>query len=235
MFRSHKCRRIAVYLTSALFPFGAFAETAKRAITDSQSFDSIGRLASPVEVVEWDSNIRDDFQGLRLGRGSVVEGKALYEAQCLSCHGVSGTEIIVFSPLVGGFTKRDVETGIVKAFEPPISVTPSTLMRVPTLATIMDYISRAMPWDSPKSLSNDEVYALTAYLLHLGGLVKSDFALSNDNVQEAESKLPNRNAFSSDHGLWPGEPSSAGGMGNGLQPDIAPARCMSDCKPADVY
>jgi cytochrome c len=235
MFKSYKFRRIAVCLTCALFPFDAFAESSNRITTSNQSFHSIGRLASSAEVVEWDSNIRDDFQGLKPGRGSVVKGKALYEAQCLSCHGVSGTEVIVFSPIVGGFSKQDVKTGIVEAFEPPISVAPSTLMRVPTLATIMDYISRAMPWDNPKSLAIDEVYALTGYLLHLGGLVESDFVLSNDNVREAQSKLPNRNAFDSEHGLWPGEPSSAGGIGNGLQPDIVPVRCMSDCNPADVY
>ena len=87
-------------------------------------------------------------------------------------------------------------------------------MRVPTLATIMDYIGRAMPWDNPKSLTSDEVYALTAYILHLGGLVESDFVLS-DKTFKWRNQTPNRNAFSSDHGLWPGESSATGGMGDG--------------------
>ena len=233
MSRLLELKSSALLALFALSPTVSLAETSKVDRTWESSFYSIGRATTAREVDEWDSNIRDDFQGLKSGSGSVLHGKELYEVQCLSCHGVSGTEIIVFSPLVGGFTEQDVETGVVKAFEPPISVPPSTLMRAPTLATIMDYISRAMPWDNPKSLSNDEVYALTAYILHLGGLVESNFVLSNDNVQVAQSKLPNRNAFNSDHGLWPGQSAATGGIGNGLEPDITPPRCMTGCKPTD--
>ena len=235
MSRSHKFGRITTLFLCSLLPLASFGDSSNGAIAMIDAFDSIGRVATPTELADWDSNIRDDFQGLKPGSGSALQGKALYETQCLSCHGASGTEVIVFSPLVGGFTKKDVETGVVKAFEPPISVAPSTLMRVPTLATVMDYIGRAMPWDNPKSLTSGEVYALTAYILHLGGLVESDYVLSDKNVQAAQSKLPNRNAFSSDHGLWPGESSATGGMGNGLQPDITPARCMNSCNPKDPF
>jgi len=234
MSRSLKSRCVTTLLICSLLPLVSHGDSGREAIGRNESIDSIGRIATPAELADWDSNIRDDFQGLKRGSGSVLQGKALYEAQCLSCHGASGSEVIVFSPLIGGFTKKDVETGVVKAFEPPISVAPSTLMRVPTLATIMDYIGRAMPWDNPKSLTSDEVYALTAYILHLGELVESDFVLSDNNVRAAQSLLPNRNAFSSDHGLWPGEPKAAGGMGNGLQPDITPARCMKGCNPKDA-
>ena len=235
MSRLLKLRRVITLVMCSLLPLASYGDAIPEAIAGNESFDSIGRAATPAELADWDSNIRDDFQGLKAGSGSVLQGKALYEAQCLSCHGASGTEVIVFSPLVGGFTKKDVETGVVKAFEPPISVAPSTLMRVPTLATVMDYIGRAMPWDNPKSLASDDVYALTAYILHLGGLVESDFILSDNNVQATQSKLPNRNAFDSDHGLWPGESSATGGMGNGLQPDITPVRCMNSCNPKDPF
>ena len=235
MYRSRKSRCVTTLLLCSLLPLVSHGDSGPEAIVGHESIDSMGRIATPAELADWDSNIRDDFQGLKPGSGSVLQGKALYEAQCMSCHGASGSEVIVFSPLVGGFTEKDVETGVVKAFEPPISVAPSTLMRVPTLATIMDYVARAMPWDNPKSLTIDEVYALTAYILHLGELVGSDFVLSNNNVETAQSKLPNRNAFRSDHGLWPGESEATGGMGNGLQPDITPARCMAGCNPKDVF
>ena len=235
MYRSPKSISISAFVVCSLLQLASFGGSSSLALAESDDFHSIGRVATPKELADWDSNIRDDFQGLKPGRGSVTEGKALYEAQCLSCHGASGNEVIVFSPLVGGFTKKDVETGVVKAFEPPISIAPSTLMRVPTLATIMDYIGRAMPWDNPKSLTTDEVYALTAYILHLGELVESDFVLSDKNVQAAQSKLPNRNAFRSDHGLWPGESEAVGGMGNGLQPDIKPTRCMNGCNSEDSH
>ena len=235
MSRSLKLSRVSTLVLCLLLPLSSLADSRDGAIARNEEVESIGRAATPAELADWDSNIRDDFQGLKPGSGSVLQGKTLYEAQCLSCHGASGSEVIVFSPLVGGFTKKDVETGVVKAFEPPISVAPSTLMRVPTLATVMDYVGRAMPWDNPKSLSNDEVYALTAYILHLGGLVESDFVLSDNNVEGVQSKLPNRNAFSSDHGLWPGESSATGGMGNGLKPDITPVRCMTSCNPKDPF
>ena len=234
MCKSLETLRTCTLVLCSLLPVASLGESQNGDARSDRRFESIGRPATPAELVSWDTNVRDDFQGLEPGSGSVSQGKALYEAQCLSCHGASGTEVIVFSPLVGGFTDRDVTTGVVKAFEPPITVPPSTLMRVPTLATIMDYIGRAMPWDKPKSLTSDEIYALTAYILHLGGLVKSDFVLSNDNVLVAQSKLPNRNAFSTDHGLWPGEPAATGGMGNGLQPDITPTRCMNRCIPEDA-
>ena len=63
-------------------------------------------------------------------------------------------------------------------------------MRVPTLATVMDYIGRAMPWDNPKSLASDEVYALTAYILHLGGLVESDFICLTTTVKWRSQNSP---------------------------------------------
>jgi cytochrome c len=132
---------------------------------------------------------------------------------------------------VGGTTASDTRNGKVAAFKPPIKGPVSTLMRLPTLATLIDYIGRAMPWDNPKSLTADEVYALTAYILYLGDLVDETFILSDQNVALVGQRLPNRNGFTTNHGLWPGAASDKGGMGNGLIPDITPARCMINCDP----
>ena len=127
MSRSLKSRRVITLVLCTLLPLASHGDAIRETIAGNASFDSIGRAATPTELADWDSNIRDDFQGLKPGSGSVLQGKTLYEEQCLSCHGASGTEVIVFSPLVGGFTKNDVENGVVKAFEPPISVAPSPL------------------------------------------------------------------------------------------------------------
>jgi cytochrome c len=132
---------------------------------------------------------------------------------------------------VGGTTASDARNGKVAAFKPPIKGPVSTLMRLPTLATLIDYIGRAMPWDNPKSLTADEVYALTAYILYLGDLVDETFILSDQNVALVGQRLPNRNGFTTNHGLWPGAASDKGGMGNGLIPDITPVRCMINCDP----
>jgi mono/diheme cytochrome c family protein len=210
-----------IALLAALLPSAVLADR----------FDNLGVPATEHDLRLWDTNIRADYQGLPPGSGTVESGRVLYEQRCQSCHGATGTEVIVFSPLVGGTTASDVRNGKVAAFEPPIKVPVSTLMRLPTLATLIDYIGRAMPWDSPKSLTADEVYALTAYILYLGDLVDEDFSLSAENAALTGQRLPNRGGFTTDHGLWPGEASDKGGMGNGLIPDITPARCMTDCNP----
>ena len=210
-----------IALLAALLPSAVLADR----------FDNLGVPATEQDLRLWDTNIRADYQGLPPGLGTVESGRLLYEQRCQSCHGATGAEVIVFSPLVGGTTASDVRNGKVAAFEPPIKGPVSTLMRLPTLATLIDYIGRAMPWDSPKSLTADEVYALTAYILHLGDLVDEDFSLSDQNAILAGQRLPNRHGFTTDHGLWSGEASETGGMGNGLIPDITPARCMTNCDP----
>ena len=67
-------------------------------------------------------------------------------------------------------------------------------MKVPTLSTLWDYINRAMPWTAPKSLSTDEVYAVTAYLLNMGGIVPDDFTLSDRNIAEVQQRCPTATA-----------------------------------------
>ena len=194
-------------------------------------FGSLGEPATEQDLHLWDTNIRADYQGLPTGFGTVKSGGLLYQQKCQSCHGATGTEVIVFSPLVGGTTASDARSGKVEAFEPPIKGPVSMLMRLPTLATLIDYIGRAMPWDNPKSLTADEVYALTAYILHLGDLVDENFSLSDKNADMTGQRLLNRSGLTTDDGLWPGEASDTGGIGNGLMPDITPVRCMTHCDP----
>jgi cytochrome c551/c552 len=92
------------------------------------------------------------------------------------------------------------------------------------VSTLWDYIYRAMPWNAPKSLRPDEVYALTAFLLNLGGAVPDDLTLSDRNIAQVQQRLPNRLGMTSDHGMWPGK-----GMGNGGKPDVKAVACMSNC------
>jgi cytochrome c len=100
----------------------------------------------------------------------------------------------------------------------------TTLMKVATVSTLWDYIYRAMPWNAPKSLAPDEVYALTAYLLNLADVLPENFTLSRSNIAEVQKLMPNRNGMSTDHGMWPGK-----GMGNGGRPDVKAVACMSHC------
>jgi hypothetical protein len=111
----------------------------------------------------------------------------------------------VFSPLVGGTTKDDVKTGRVARLTDPAYPGRTTLMKASTVSTLWDYINRAMPWNGAEvALTTDEVYAVTAFLLNLGGVLPDNFVLSTPRWPRRRSALPNRNGMSTDHGLWPG-------------------------------
>ncbi|TDF62009.1 c-type cytochrome [Cupriavidus sp. L7L] len=179
---------------------------------------AIGRAATPAEVAAWDIDVRPDFKGLPKGSGTVAQGQQVWDGKCASCHGDFGESNEVFTPLVGGTTAEDIKRGRVAAMtgNQPYR---TTLMKVSTLSTLWDYIHRAMPWNAPKSLSADEVYAVTAYLLNLGEIVPADFTLSDANIAAVQRRMPNRDGMTTDHGLWPGRG----------RPDTRNTACMKDC------
>ena len=184
----------------------------------------LGRPATPLEIAAWDIDVRPDFKGLPAGSGTVAQGQDLWESKCASCHGVFGESNSVFSPLVGGTTAADVKTGRVARLIDPAYPVRTTLMKVATLSTLWDYIHRAMPWNAPKSLKPDEVYAVTAFMLNLGGVVPDDFVLSDKTMAQAQARLPNRNGMTLDHAMWPGK-----GLATAKAPDVKAVACMKNC------
>jgi S-disulfanyl-L-cysteine oxidoreductase SoxD len=197
---------------------------AASAAAQGVSIQGIGRPATPKEIAAWDIDVRPDFKGLPKGSGSVAQGMDLWETKCASCHGVFGESNEVFSPLVGGTTANDVKTGRVARLTDAAYPGRTTLMKVATVSTLWDYIYRAMPWNAPKSLQPDEVYALTAFVLNLGGVVPDNLTLSDRNIGQVQQQLPNRLGMTTEHGMWPGK-----GMGNGGKPDVKAVACMSNC------
>ncbi len=181
-------------------------------------FPGVGRAATPAEIKAWDIDVRPDFKGLPPGSGSVAEGQKIWDAKCAACHGTFGESNETFTPLVGGTTAQDIEAGRVKSLVTGDTAR-TTLMKVATLSTLWDYINRAMPWNAPKSLTHDEVYASLAYLLNLGDIVAADFVLSDKNIAEAQRKLPNRNGMVRSHGLWEVKG----------KPDVMNVACMKNC------
>ena len=197
---------------------------------DAQTqFHGIGRVATAREVAAWDTDVRPDFKGLPAGAGSVRKGQDVWEAKCASCHGIFAESNSVFSPLVGGTTAQDVQTGNVAALQNNSFPGRTTLMKLSTLSTLWDYINRAMPWNLPKSLSVEEVYAVTAYLLNLGGVVPDNFTLSNANMAQVQALLPNRKGMANAHALWPGRE-----MGGLNQADVKAIACMRNCAPEPI-
>jgi cytochrome c len=181
-------------------------------------YPGVGRAATPAEIAAWDIDVRPDFKGLPPGSGSVAKGEQVWEAKCASCHGTFGESNEVFTPIVGGTTPEDIRTGRVKSLLGGES-SRTTLMKLATISTLWDYVNRAMPWNAPKSLTTEEVYAVVAYILHLGDILPSDFVLSDRNIAEVQAKLPNRQGLARYPGLW-----DAKGKG-----DVANAACMTNC------
>lgn len=199
----------------ALLSFCLMAE-----FVQAESFPKVGRRATVGEIAAWDIDVRADFRGLPAGSGTVTQGMKLWEAKCASCHGAFGESPSMFPPLIGGTTKADSERGRAAGLTEVTENAKTTIMKLSTVSTLWDFIRRAMPFDAPKSLTTNEVYAVTAYLLNLADLVPADFTLSDKNIAQVQAKMPNRNGMTLDHGMR----DITG------KPDVSSEACMQDCR-----
>jgi cytochrome c len=167
----------------------------------------VGRVAKPEEIAGWDIAIRPDGKGLPPGKGTVHEGEAIFNERCAACHGEFGESAGRWPMLAGGMGSL--------ASDDPIRTIGSYW---PYASTVMDYIRRAMPFGNAQSLTNDELYAVTAYVLFLNDVIKDErFELSRQNFTSI--RLPNEPHFIDDDRevaekeFWQAEP------------------CMKDCAP----
>lgn len=146
----------------------------------------IGRAATPQEIAALDIDIMPDGSGLPAGKGTPAEGATIYASKCAQCHGATGKE----GPndiLVG----REPRTGFPFAQDPKL---PHTIGNYwPYATTVFDYIRRAMPPTAPGSLKDDEVYALTAFLLSENELIPADAVM--DQTTLAKVVMPARQFF----------------------------------------
>lgn len=188
-------------------------------VAHADKFPGIGRPATEKEVAAWNIDVRPDFQGLPKGSGSAQVGGQIWEARCATCHGSFGESNSVFTPIVGGTTKDDIASGHVASLVGNSQPQRTTMMKLANLSTLWDYIRRAMPWNAPRSLKPDEVYALTAYILNMAEVVPDDFVLSDQNIRQTQDLLPNRKGLTTEHGMW-----TVDG-----KPDVHNTRCMKDC------
>lgn len=168
--------RHAVVLLACAVLLGATAGAAHA----EQKF-GFGQPVTPEQIAAWDINVFADGRNLPDGSGTVTQGGTIYAQQCAACHGSKG-EGGSGDKLVGGIGTL--------ASGKPVKTVGSYWPYAPTL---FDYIRRAMPLTAPQSLSNEQVYAVTAYLLHLNGLVEQDARLDAKSL--AAIKMPNRDGF----------------------------------------
>jgi len=158
----------------------------------------IGRTATPAEIAGWNIDIGPDGRGLPPGNGSVTRGRDVFAQQCAACHGERGE---------GGVGDRLVGGQGTLATSNPVRTVGSFW---PYATTLFDYIRRAMPQNAPGSLSNDDVYAVSAYILNLNGLLPDGAALDAKSLPAV--KMPNQKMFV-------GDP----------RPDVKNRACMDHC------
>lgn len=157
-----------------------------------------GTPATPEQIAGWNIDVAPDGKSLPPGHGTVQQGKNIYAAQCAVCHGANGE-----GGMGGALRGGDGTLGTAK----PVRTVGSYW---PYATTLFDYVRRAMPLTAPQSLTNEEVYAVTGYLLAMNGIVKEDETMDAETLTNV--RMPNRDGFIEDE-----------------RPDVKAEACMSDC------
>lgn len=187
---------------SAAALFAAFSVAAGPALAERFS---LGRAALPEEIAAWNGDISPDGTGLPIGSGDALDGEEIFAEKCAACHGDFAEGIDNWPKLAGGADTLD--------HEDPLKTVGSYW---PYLSSAYDYIQRSMPYGYAGTLSDDEVYAIVAYILYSNDLIEDDFVLSNETFFDVE--MPNADGFVVDdraegeYAKWSGEP------------------CMQNCK-----
>ena len=147
----------------------------------AQESPNLGRPATPAEIAEWDVSIPPDGTGLPSGNGTPEQGASVYIQKCQSCHGEKGAGK-PNDQLVGG-------QGTLTSKSPVRTIGSYW----PYATTVFDYVRRAMPYTQSHSLTNEEAYAVTAYLLYLNGIIGAQDAMNAQSLPQV--KMPNRDNF----------------------------------------
>ncbi len=142
---------------------------------------NLGKPAPSKLIKQWDIDIFPSGKGLPKGQGTAVSGKKVYQTQCLSCHGVDGTGDSADELAGASHSLTD---------NPPDKIIGTYW---PYATTLFDFTRRAMPLNSPGSLNNNQLYAVSAYLLFLNGLIDKDDIINANTLPKI--KMPNRNGF----------------------------------------
>lgn len=193
--------RMTAVLVAVLFSAPAFAQPKQ----DTPRQYGIGHVATPEQIAGWDIDVRPDGQGAPPGRGSVKEGEQVYMEKCAACHGEFGESAGRWPQLAQG-------KGTLASHDPVKTVG----SYFPYLSSLVDYVRRSMPFGDAQSLSNDELYAVVAYVLNLNDIVDEKFVLSKETWGAV--KMPNSDGFfdddreKSEKSFWTKSP------------------CMNDCR-----
>ena len=186
-------------LASALAIFGCASQQMAQPVAKPDV--KFGKAISEADIAPWNIDIRTpDGKGLPAGSGTVADGKKTYDAKCLACHGADAKGGAVYGSMVGGIGSFKTNARV---------VTPGSMY--PYAPILFDYMRRSMPMDNPQSLTPNELYALSAYILNLNGLVPANAVMDANSLPKV--MMPNRDGFIVDD-----------------RPDTRAVRCMQNCK-----
>ena len=143
---------------------------------------NLGQVGTPEEIASWDISIGPDGVGLPPGSGTPKQGEAVYAGKCVTCHGEKGAGK-PNDQLAGG-------QGTLPGDKPPVKTVGSFW---PYATTIFDYVRRAMPYNQSKSLTDDETYAVVAYILNLNGIIADNNTMDAQTLRKV--KMPNWDGF----------------------------------------
>ena len=193
--------KLAVGLGAAIIAAGCATQQYDETQAAPNPRVKFGKPITNADIAPWDIDIRTpDGKGLPVGRGTVAQGKTVYDAKCLACHGADAKGGTVYGTMVGGIGSFKTNTRV---------LTPGSMY--PYAPILFDYIRRAMPMDRPQSLTADEIYAVSAYILNLNGIIAESAVMDQNTL--AQVQMPNRNGFIIDD-----------------RPDTKAARCMTNCR-----
>ncbi len=193
-------RSYSTLLGAAALAVAGCASMEHAATTPVKPAAGYGTPISEADIGPWNIDIRtSDGRGLPPGSGSVAQGKAIYDAKCTACHGADAKGGPVYGTMVGGIGSFKTNARV---------LTPGSMY--PYAPILFDYIRRTMPMDRPQSLTANEVYALSAYILNLNGLVPADAVMDAKTLPAV--RMPNRDGFVRDD-----------------RPDAKAVRCMTNC------
>jgi mono/diheme cytochrome c family protein len=170
---------------SRLFVTGIALLATNAVLAQTPDYKNVGRTPTKEEIQAWDIAIGPDGKGLPAGQGTAKDGAPIFAAKCAVCHGVEGQGGAIGPRVVGG--KADTET--LTTVRPVRTVGGYW----PYATTVWDYINRAMPRSQSGTLTPNEVYALTAFILAKSNIIKEDDVLDAKTLPKVE--MPNRNGF----------------------------------------
>jgi cytochrome c len=204
---ANEITRLAADLAQAQNAGGDGRASLTRGVGENAVALGIGRAALPAEIAAWDVDVLPDGRGLPEGRGDAYNGEEIFADACASCHGDFAEGVGNWPVLAGGFDTL--------ADKDPVKTVGSYW---PYLSTVWDYVHRSMPFGNAQTLSDDDVYAIVAYILYSNDLVDEDFELSHENF--ADFAMYNADGFviddraTTEYPIWRNEP------------------CMENCKPS---